>query len=59
MAGDINSYLCMNESGKPLIQNDIDVLFKEKNKPAYEKLLDWIIREYSEKKELKKYKLFW
>ena len=42
-----------------LPQNNLDVLFNEKNKPAYEKLLDWIIREYSEKKELKKYKLFW
>lgn len=52
-------FLCMNESGKPLIQNNLDVLFNEKNKPAYEKLLDWIIREYSEKKKLKKYKLFW
>lgn len=51
--------LCMNESGKPLIRNYIDVTFNEKNKPAYEKLLDWIIREYKGKKELKKYKLLW
>ena len=52
-------FLCMNESGKPLIRNRIDVTFNEKNKPAYEKLLDWVIREYAEKEELKKYKLLW
>lgn len=52
-------FICMNESGKPLIRNHIDVTFNEKNKPAYEKLLDWVIREYAEKEELKKYKLLW
>lgn len=52
-------FLCINESGNSLIRNWIDVTFKEKDKPAYERLFDWIIREYAQKKELKKYKLVW
>lgn len=52
-------FLCMNESGNSLIQNNLDVLYKEKDKPAYEKLLAWIVEEYSKREELKKIKLFW
>ena len=49
----------MNESGKPLVRNYIDVTFYGKNKPAYERLLDWVIKEYAGKKELKQYNLIW
>lgn len=52
-------FLCSNESGHSLIRSHLDVTFSEKNKPAYEKLLDWVITNYSNKKEIKKYKLFW
>lgn len=52
-------FLCMNESGKPLVRNYIDVTFYGKNKPAYERLLDWVIKEYAGKKELKQYNLIW
>ena len=52
-------FWCINESGNPIIKNNLDVMFEGKNKPAYEKLLDWLKREYAGKRELKKYKLFW
>lgn len=52
-------FLCSNESGNSLIRNHLDVTFAEKYKPAYEKLLEWVISTFSKKKELKKYKLFW
>lgn len=52
-------FLCMNESGKPLIRNNLDVTFSETDKPAYERLLDWVIHEYAKKKVLKNYKLIW
>ncbi len=52
-------FACMNDSGNSLIQNTLDVLFKDKNKPAYELLLDWIIKEYSGEKEFKIYKFYW
>lgn len=52
-------FLCSNESGNSLIRNHLDVTFAEKYKPAYEKLLEWVISNFSKKKELKKYKLFW
>lgn len=45
--------------GNSLIRNHLDVTFAEKYKPAYEKLLEWVISTFSKKKELKKYKLFW
>ena len=52
-------FLCMNESGKPLISNNLDVTFSETDKPAYERLLDWVIHEYAKMKVLKSYKLIW
>lgn len=52
-------FVCMNESGYPLIKNVLDVLFYDKNKPAYEKLLEWIIENYAGEKELKKKGLVW
>ncbi len=52
-------FVCMNESGNPLIRNYLDVTFEEQKSPAYEKLLSWVIRECSEKKEIKKYNLIW
>lgn len=52
-------FICMNESGKPLIRNYLDMLYKDKDKPAYEKLLTWIIKCYAHKRELKKYALHW
>lgn len=53
------NFLCLNESGKPPIRNQLDVLFSGKHKPAYEKLLAWIIPQYKNKKEFKKYHLVW
>lgn len=52
-------FLCMNESGKPLIRNNLDATFGETDKPAYEHLLDWVICEYSKKNVLRSYKLLW
>ncbi|MDD6039425.1 MAG: hypothetical protein PUD20_11625 [bacterium] len=52
-------FLCMNESGYPLIRKRLDVLYNEKNKPAYEKLLDWMVAQYSKRDEFKKMKLQW
>jgi hypothetical protein len=52
-------FLCMNESGNPLIRNHLDVTFKEAYKPAYERLFDWVKQEYFRKKELRKYCLPW
>ena len=45
--------LCMGESGHPLLQFRLGVLFDEKKKPVYEKLLDFIIANFAGKKELK------
>lgn len=52
-------FVCMNEGGNPLIKNELNIIFYGKKKPAYEKLLDWIVETYAGKKELKKKKLVW
>lgn len=52
-------FICMNESGNPMIKNKLDVVFDDKKKPAYEKLLDWIVEKYAGEKELKKKRLVW
>lgn len=52
-------FVCMNESGYPLITNELSVIFYNKKKPAYEKLLDWIIENYTGEEELKKKGLIW
>ena len=52
-------FVCMNEGGNPLIKNELNVIFYDRKKPAYEKLLDWIVETYAGEKELKKKKLVW
>lgn len=52
-------FICINESGKSMITNYLDVTFHKKEKPAYEKLLSWIINNYSNSRLLKEYNLFW
>jgi hypothetical protein len=52
-------FQCKNESGRPPIKNHLDVIFNKSHKPAYEKLLDWVKQEYSNRKEFKKYMLLW
>ena len=42
-----------------MIKNKLDVVFDDKKKPAYEKLLDWIVEKYAGEKELKKKRLVW
>lgn len=51
--------LCMGESGNSLLQFDLNVVFSNKNKPVYEKLLDFIIANFSDKKELRDKNLLW
>ncbi len=45
-------FVCMNESGYPLIKNELNVIFPDKKKPAFEKLLGWIIENYAREKKL-------
>jgi hypothetical protein len=52
-------FKCKNESGKPPIENYLRNIFDEPDKPAYEKLLDWVTQEYSHREEFEKYKLRW
>lgn len=52
-------FVCLNESGAPLIRDYMTEIFKEKYKPADEKLLDWIINRYSKLSEYKKIRLIW
>lgn len=52
-------FVCLNESGAPLISDYMTEIFQEKYKPADEKLLDWIIDQYSKLPEYKKLHLLW
>lgn len=52
-------FICINESGNPMITNYLDVTFHKREKPAYEKLLSWVIDNYAKSPQLKKYDLFW
>ena len=52
-------FVCITENGKPMIRFWLNVLFRDKDKPVYEKLLDWIISNYSSRKEFKDKNLFW
>jgi len=52
-------FACLNESGASMIQHRMSLVFKEKNKPANAKLLDWVINHYSGRPEYKKLRLLW
>ena len=52
-------FVCITENGKPMIRLWLNALFKNKDKPIYEKLLDWIIANYSSKKEFRDKNLLW
>ena len=52
-------FACMNECGKPMISRYLDVIFEKEHEPADEKLLRWIKNWYSNRKELKEYRLLW
>lgn len=52
-------FVCMNESGHPMISRYLEVLFEKEHEPADERLLRWLEREYANRKELKQYNLIW
>ena len=52
-------FACLNEGGYPLIEHWMTDIYDDKYKPAYEKLLDWIINTYSGCSEYKKLRLLW
>ena len=52
-------FVCMNESGKPMISRYLDVIFEKAYEPADERLLRWIKNWYAKRKELEQYHLLW
>ena len=52
-------FICMNESGMPLIKHHLNMIYDDDDRPACETLLAWIIKCYAQKRELKKYDLVW
>lgn len=52
-------FVCMNESGHPMISRYLDVVFEKEYEPADERLLRWLKDWYANRKELKQYNLIW
>lgn len=52
-------FVCMNESGNPMVSRYLDVIFEKEYEPADERLLRWIKNWYANRKELKQYNLQW
>lgn len=52
-------FVCMNESGNPMITRCLDVIFEKEHEPADERLIRWIKNWYANRSELKQYHLLW
>lgn len=52
-------FVCMNESGHPMISRVLQVVFEKGHEPADERLLQWIKNGYAYRKELKQYGSLW
>ena len=52
-------FVCMNESGNPMISSGLEVLFEKGYEPADERLLRWIKNRYAKRRELSEYGMLW
>lgn len=52
-------FWCISESGMPIIQKNMIVIFNEKMLPPHEKLLKWLRVNYSSEPILKDKKIMW
>ena len=52
-------FWCLTENGAPLLQVEIDVIFRKDKLPPYERLLHWINVNYSKKKRMPQRPSLW
>ena len=52
-------FICISQNGRPMIRLNLGFIYSKENQPPQEKLLDWIIRHYSKRKEFRNKHLLW
>lgn len=52
-------FVCMNESGDPMISSFLGGIFEKSYEPADERLLRWIKNRYAKRRELSEYGMLW